>query len=845
MRAICNLFGNHTRLIVASVLTMVSPPGAGAAGLPARTRRSPSEINRQVDSMIAKLTLKQKIELLGVRHAFLHAMPNIALPALKLSDASMGVRMWGPSIAYAAGIGLAASWDVHLAREIGVAQGRDARARGVNILLGPGVNIYRMPMDGRNFEFLGEDPYLAGQLAAEYILGVQSQDVVAMVKHFVANNLEYDRHNENSIIDERTLREIYLPAFEAAVKEGDVGSVMDSYNLVNGEHSTQNKFLNVEVLRKEWGFRGILMSDYDATYNGVAAANAGLDLETPARHMTAKILIPAIKSGKVSVATINEKVRQILYIAVKFGFINHDQTNLHIPLYSRRSLAVALQSARESMVLLKNDDDLLPLDMDHVYSVAVIGPDAYPAVASAGGSAHVTAIDPVSFMTGLSDAYSPGTKVYWNRGVKDMSTIFETSRFSTDREGTHVGLKREEFADDTFSGSPLSEQTVYFLNHWSSDQGSPFSPAKRAYRYRGYYIPKNPGLERFIVAASGRDTYRFYVNGKLVLNQTRHEEQIPHYVDINLPAGKPVSVRFDYSPATDQIRAGLGVLPPSQMLEPNVRKVAAMANVVVLCVGFNPETEGEGHDRTYELPPGQVALIKAVVAANPRTIVVVTSGGSVATRGWLNRVPVVLETWYGGSEAGRALAEVLAGKVDPSGKLPITWWKEVQDNPAYHNYYEAPGTHNVTYREGIFLGYRAYGQPGQLAPLFPFGYGLSYTRFAFSHLTVTPGQVSPNGLIHIRFKIRNVGGRAGAEVAEVYVGDPSATVPMPQKQLKGFERVMLQTGESKEVSVTLNRRSLAYWSVKLNRWHVNRGKFVVYVGDSSEHLPLHTNFTVE
>jgi beta-glucosidase len=847
MKSVFNDFWNRRRLLASSVLIMTCAVAASAAGPSARQKLSPTEINRQVDTMITKLNLEQKIELLGVGQdgSFFRAMPILGLPSLKMSDASMGVRTWGPSIAYAAGIGLAASWDVNLARKIGVSQGRDSRGRGVHILLGPGVNIYRMPMDGRNFEFMGEDPYLAGQLAAQYILGVQSQSVVAMVKHYVANNLEYDRHNENSMIDERTMREIYLPAFEAAVKDGRVGSVMDSYNLVNGEHSTQNKFLNVEVLRKEWGFRGILMSDYGATYNGVAAANAGLDVEDPVRYMGAKTLLPAIKSGKVSMATINEKVRHLLYVAVKFGFINHDQTDLHIPLYSRRSLAVALQSARESMVLLKNEDNLLPLDMDHVHTVAVIGPDSYPAVASAGGSAHVTAIDPVSFMTGLSDAYSPGTKVYWNRGVKDLPTIFEASHFSVDPDGNHLGLKREAFLNGSFRGSPLSERTVDFVDHWSGDQWSLPSPIKHAYRYWGYYTPKVSGPERFITAAVGGDAYRLYVNGKLVLKQTPHEGQVPHYVDINLPAGRPASVRFDYLPETDQVRAGLGVLPPSQMLEPNVRKVAAMVDVVVLCVGFNPRTEGEGHDRTYTLPPGQVELIKAVAAANPHTIVVLTAGGSVATSGWLDRVPVFLQTWYGGSEAGRALAEVLAGKVDPSGKLPITWWKRVQDNPAYKNYYEEPGTHDVKYREGIFLGYRAYGRPGQPAPLFPFGYGLSYTRFAFSHLSVTPKEASPDGPITVRFEVQNVGNRAGAEVAEVYVGDPSATVPMPQKQLKGFERVMLKPGQSKEVSVTLNRRSLAYWSVKSHGWRVDPGKFVAYVGDSSEHVPLQANFTVE
>lgn len=854
MKVILNLFWRLMRLFFVPFLVIACPLVVLVARPSWRQELSPAEINSRVNTMLAKLTLTQKIYLIDSSKDgyFTHAMPKIGLPALKESDASMGVRAWGPSIAYAAGIGLAASWDAKLAREVGASIGRDARARGVNILLGPGMNIYQLPVDGRNFEFLGEDPYLAGQIAAHYILGVQSEDVVATAKHFDANNSEYDRGQENAIIGMRALREIYLPAFEAAVKEGHVGFIMNSYNLVNGEHSTQNKFLDTTVLRKDWHFHGVVMSDYGATHNGIAAANAGLDLENPdSKYMNARTLLPAIKEGKVSVATINAKVRHLLYVAVKFGFINHDQPDLHIPLYNRHSLAVALQSARESMVLLKNQGHLLPLDMNHIHSIAVIGPDAYPAEASAGGSAHVTAIAPVSFLQGLTNSFIH-TQIFWNQGVRDLSSLLGRQRFwnlvngnfSTDAQGNHPGLTQEEFTNRSFTGTPASSSVVRGVRFWSGNAAVEIPHKTVAVRWVGYYTPKTSGPQEFVAGSRGHDTYRLYVNGKMVLQGLSGRGE-PQGVQIDLPAGKAVPIRFDYVPQQNQIRAGFEALPAEDMLQPGVRRVAAMADVVVLSVGYDPETEGEGHGRTYTLPPGQVQLIKAVSAANPHTIVVLTAGGSVATSGWLDHVPVFLQAWYGGSEAGRALAEVLAGKVDPSGKLPITWWKRVEDNPAYKNYYEEPGTHDVKYREGIFLGYRAYGRPGQPAPLFPFGYGLSYTRFAFSNLSVAPKEASPNGPITVHFDVQNVGSRAGAEVAEVYVGDPSANVPMPQKQLKGFERVMLKPGKSKEVSVTLNRRSLAYWSVKLHGWHVNPGKFVVYVGDSSEHMPLQAEFAVQ
>ena len=427
---------------------------------------SQAEIDRRADALLAKLTLEQKIKLIGgVDGMFTYAMPQIGLPRLKMSDGPVGVRVWGPSIAYAGGIGLAASWDPALARKVGVGLGQDARARGVHILLGPGVDIYRSPMNGRNFEYFGEDPYLGGQIAVGYIEGVQSQRVVATIKHYDANNSEYDRHGTNSIIDQRTRREIYLPIYEAAVKQAHVGAFMDSYNLINGEHATQNKFLNVDVLRKDWGFRGIMMSDWGATYDGIAAANAGLDLEMPsARFMNAKTLLPAIKAGKVSEATINEKVRRILRVAIRFGWLDHDQQDLSLPLYNPDSVATALQSAKESMVLLKNEGHLLPLDLSKVHTIALIGPDAFPANASAGGSGHVTAIAPVSFLEGLTHSL-PHTKILWNSGVKDLADLLSSRRaannFTTDAQGAHPGLTQEEFDSGTISyGSTTSEPTT-------------------------------------------------------------------------------------------------------------------------------------------------------------------------------------------------------------------------------------------------------------------------------------------------------------------------------------------------------------------------------------------------
>ena len=837
------------------VLSLVTAVAAIAFAGPVRAQQqhlTPAEINQRVDELLAKLTLQQKIKLIGgVDGMFTHAMPEIGLPRLKMSDASMGVRVWGPSIAYAAGIGLAASWDPELAYKVGEAIGQDARARGVNFVLGPGVNIYRLAVDGRNFEFLGEDPYLGSRIAVPYIEGMQSEDVAATIKHYDANNSEYNRQHENAIISHRVLREIYLPIFEAAVKQAHVGSIMNSYNLVNGEHATQNKWLNITVLRKDWGFRGILMSDWGATHNAIAAANAGLDLEMPsARYMNAENLLPAIKDGKVSEATINEKVRHILYIAVEFGWLNHDQYDLNISRYSRHSLAVALESAKESMVLLKNEDHLLPLDMSNVHTIALIGPDAYPTPNSAGGSAHVTAIAPVSFLQGLTDSF-PHTKILWNAGIRNLNKLLgpeafysqPSSSFSTDADGKHPGLTQEQFDNETFTGSPSQTRVVHGAYFWG---GSPFMPPSRkkiAVRWVGYYTAKTSGPQEFIVGSIAGDTYKLYVNNKMVLEGLPGRGE-PQSLDINMQKGQAVPVRLDYLPESTRIRIGFNALPASDLIKPTVKKLAAMANVVVLSVGYDPETEGEGHDRTYGLPPGQVQLIKEVTAANPHTIVVLTSGGAVATSDWLDRVPAFIESWYGGTEAGTALADVLSGRVDPSGRLPITWWKTLQDSPSYNNYWSAPGSNDVTYREGVFVGYRAYGHDGQPAPLFPFGFGLSYTTFGFSNLSVSPTAASPSGPITVSFDVKNTGERTGSTVGEVYVSDPSAKVPRPEIELKGFERVTLAPGATKHVTVKLDKRSLAYWDESEHGWKVDPGTFEVSVGSSSENLPLKEKFTV-
>src|ERR1700722_6287556 len=349
---------------------------------PLLAQSRPADIDKRVDSLLHQMTIEEKIDYIGgVNDFYIRAIARLGIPALRMSDGPLGVHDYGPTTAYPAGIALAASWDTDLAKRVGEAMGQDARARGVNFILAPGMNIYRAPMNGRNFEYFGEDPFLAGRIAVSMIQGIQSQGVIATAKHYAANNQEYGRMDQSSDVDERALREIYLPAFEVSVKEGKVGAVMDAYNLVNGVYMTENDYLNNVILKAEWGFDGIVMSDWGATHDGVAAAKGGLDLEMPSgQFMNKETLLAAIERGKVSVAVIDDKVRRILRKAIEFGFFDRGQADLAIPLYSQRGREVALEEARSGMVLLKNENGILPLNKKKLKTIAVLGPEAYPAV---------------------------------------------------------------------------------------------------------------------------------------------------------------------------------------------------------------------------------------------------------------------------------------------------------------------------------------------------------------------------------------------------------------------------------------------------------------------------------
>ncbi|MGH7997730.1 MAG: glycoside hydrolase family 3 C-terminal domain-containing protein [Opitutaceae bacterium] len=823
-----------------------TPPALLALVLAVSAGAAPSgrDIDRRTDAIMSRMTLGQKIDLIGgVDGFYIRGYPKLGWPRLKMADGPMGVRNGGPATAFPGGIALAATWDPEMARRIGQGLGRDARAKGVNFLLGPGVNIYRGPMSGRNFEFFGEDPYLGSRIAVAYIEGVQSQGVAATIKHFVADNSEYARHRIDVRIDERTEHEIYLPIFEAAVKEAHVGAIMDAYNLVNGSYMTQNAPLNIRVVRKEWGFKGIIMSDWGATYDGVAAANGGLDLEMPdGRFMNRETLLPAIREGKVSVATIDKKVRHIVRTAVAFGFLDRPQEDLRDPRFSEENRAIALQGALESMVLLKNAGSVLPLSRSAVKTIAVLGPDAYPPVPTGGGSAQVAPFVAVSALEGISRELAGSGRVLYNPGIVSFADVMNDSAFTTDPAGRHPGLRGEYYPNVDFSGQPLVriDPTIDF--HWSGAGFPPNAQGRFAVRWTGYFRPGASGPYVWILRHTGGNDPRLYLDGRLIAAPIQGRSRGTSFCRTTLEGGRSYAVKYEVLSSGGQV--GLGVIARSDLITSEARRMAARADAVVVCVGFDPDSEGEGTDRSFELGAGQDELIAAAAAANPRTIVVLTAGGSVDALPWIDRVPVFIHAWYTGQESGTALAKILFGEADPSGHLPITFERRWQDNPAYRSWYPNGPDNTVTYREGVFVGYRGYERSG-IKPLFPFGYGLSYTSFAFRDLAVAPAAPRLGQDVTVSFTVENTGRREGAEVAQVYLGNPGARVERPARELKGFARVDLRPGESRRVAVTLDPRSMSYWDTGSHAWRQDPGRFVVYIGDSCEDTALTRSYRVD
>lgn len=782
-----------------------------------------AQVEQRIEDLLGRMTMEEKVELLSGTHDFYtRPIDRLHIPSLKMSDGPAGVRTWGKTTAYPAPVCLAATWDPTCIRVVGQSYARDALARGVDVLLAPAVNIDRVPQNGRNFEYFGEDPFLAGETAVSFIDGVQHEGVAATVKHFAANNQETDRTGTSSDVDERTLREIYLPAFEVAVKRAHVWAVMSSYNLLNGTYASENDWLQNQVLKKEWGFNGVVMSDWGATHSAVNAANHGLDLEMPGGgFLTQKGLMPAIKSGAVSEATIDDKVRRILRMAISTGaFDRHAPAEK--PTEDRQSAKAALLAAAEGITLLKNERHLLPLS--GVKRVAVIGPNADPAVVGGGGSSQATPFHSVSVLEAIRAR--PGVTVSYAAGaLGDVAVVAKDSAFDGE------GLKAEFFSNTKLEGHPQAIRVDHQIdNQWDSAPAAGMAKDNWSVRWTGTITPKWAGKYEFL--ARGDDGYRVFLDDKPLLDEWRDQGAFDSSKTVSLERGKTYRIRVEYYQAGGDAEMCFGWRRLDENPFKEAIDAAKQADVAIVCIGLKPSIEHEGDDHAFTLPPGQNELVEAVAKVNPRTVVILNSGGALDLTKWIDRVPALVMAYYPGENGNEALAQILFGDLSPSGKLPFTFIRHWEDSPAFGNY---PGVnHRVRYAEGIFVGYR-YFDTSKAKPLFAFGHGLSYATFRFNDIKIEQGE---NGHATVQFSVENTGSVEAAEVAQVYVSPEHPSVPRPLKELKAFRRVTLPPGGTIRVSLPLDARSFSYYDVKKHDWVLDSGVYHILVGSSSQDIRL-------
>ncbi len=813
------------RTLIAAMLGIATMTAGAVEITPAHQERA--------RSLVKKMTLDEKIACLGGKTSFsLWENERLGIPQILLADGPQGLRHHAPhSTLFPAGILAAATWNRDMVNRYGESLGDDARARGVGILLGPGVNIYRSPLCGRNYEYMGEDPYLASEMAVNYIKGVQSKGVIATVKHFAGNNQEWSRHHASSDIDERTLHEIYFPAFRKAVQEAGVGAVMNSYNLLNGVHATENRWLNTEILRDLWGFNGILMSDWTSVYSTVNAAASGLDLEMPKPvFFTKERIKDALANGRITEGMIDKKVEHLLSTFIAFGLFDRVQKDATIPLDCPSSRQTALDVAREGIVLLKNEGNRLPLKG----RTLVLGPNC-DTIMSGGGSGSVSPFSVMPVSRALKAMRKNTVVIPENKLYYDIS-----GEIYTDSTRKERGFTGRYYKNQKMEGTPDVVRIDSVINFmWEYERPFPDFPEDHfSATWSGFYRPEKDGVIK--IRISGDDGYRVIINGKTVTGDWGNHSMSSREVEYKVEKGKDYNIRVDYF---DNISSANIVCSFGRLDEETLEKELRRADNVVYCTGFNSGTEGEGFDRSYGLPAFQKELINRLASVNPNLTVVLNAGGGLDFSGWSEAAKAILLAWYPGQEGGQAIAEILTGKLSPSGKLPISIESKPEDNPSYGNYYanrvktrstDKKECAHVEYREGIFTGYRGYDRSG-IKPLYPFGFGLGYSTFDFSNLELTP---QTDKSLKVSFTIKNTGKMKASEVAQVYVKDDECRVPRPLKELKGFEKINLKPGESKRVSIILDEEAFSFYDTDQHRFVTEPGSFTISVGNSSDNLPL-------
>lgn len=820
-------------------------------------------MSKRIEDLLGQMTLQEKVSMLaGTNGWYTVPIERLGIPSLKVTDGPNGARGAGgftnavKTTCFPAEIVLASTWNVELVKRVGQALAHEAKAKGAQILLAPTVNMQRSPLGGRNFECFSEDPYLTASLTVAYITGLQREGVGASVKHYVCNDEEFERYSISAEVRERVLREIYLPPFQAAVQQAKSWTVMAAYNNVNGIPATEHAYLLTNILRDEWGFDGVVVSDwYEAVKSTAASVNAGLDLEMPNPRWRGERLLRAVAQGEVAVTTVDASVRRLLLLLDKAGLFEHPQAGTEQALDSPEQRTLVREAAAEGIVLLKNEGNVLPLERSHLTSIAMIGPNAKVAQIMGGGSAQVNAHYAITPFEGIMAQVRDQVRVRYEEGCTNfrLLPLLDAGQLLAGTQGAdEQGFAVEYFNSSDLSGSSVQQETKSTSEIiWFEDFPQGVNPQQFSVRMTARFTPAEAGSYTFGLVSAGRS--RLFIDGQEVIENWTQQMPGREYFGmgstevqavINLEAGRGylLTLEFAKAQAIPLAAVRLGCLPPvpSDALERAVA-LAASCDVAIVCVGFGGEWQSEGFDRPdMELPGKQSALIAQVAAANPRTIVVLNTGSPI-TMPWLDRVAAVIQAWYPGQECGNAIADVLFGEVNPSGKLPQTFPVRLSDNPAYLNF---PGENGkVYYGEGLFIGYRYYDTK-QIAPLFPFGFGLSYTTFSYSSLRLSTSQMGPDDTLQVSVDITNTGQRAGKEVVQMYIRDEQARLQRPEKELKGFAKVSLEPGERKTVTLSVGRDALAYYDDLTREWVAEAGTFEILLGASSRDIRTTAPFTL-
>ncbi|WP_213814260.1 glycoside hydrolase family 3 protein [Glaciihabitans sp. dw_435] len=862
------------RLIAATIALAVGIAIAVTSGAPASAAWEDSgTAQARAQALLARMTLDEKIDMLhgeinGLYGFYNAPIPRLGIPALTMADGPAGTRVAnqdvndGESTALPAPIALAATWNGSLAKRFGSLAGSEAFRTGHNVLLSPAADIFRDPRAGRGFEAFGEDPLLSGTMAAQQILGIQSNPVLADIKHLAAYNQETNRLlGGNAVVSERAYQEVYLRPIGQAVAQGHPASAMCAFNKINGVWACENKELLTTILRDQMHFAGFVMSDYNATHTTQLAFDAGLDQEQPENFHFGQALLDLVNDGTIPVSEIGARVLRILTPMYALGLF--DKPVVTTGFNEAANARVAQSIAEQSMVLLKNDG-ALPLSVRNIDDIAVIGADADTDVAG-GGSSLVKGTRVVSPLEGIQARVGPSVDVDYSQGTDPIGNGGALlpgpepvpSDVLTTADGSESGLTAQYWTNNTRTGDPgitrvepFAAQFLGFVGFEAFNASSPKLPeTPRDYfgsmsaTWNGTLTVPTTGKYTFSIGAEGSGT--LYFDDQPVATVDKATSYSTKTWDVNLTAGDTHTVRIEYAhdiptqqDAGPQVK--FGWIPPRGFVAEKARAAATLAAQSDVAVVFVRDLSSEGPDKpSLNLPQGQAALVRAVTRANPNTIVVATTGGAMEMDSWDNDVAGVLQAWYGGQRQGSAIARILFGDVNPSGHLPVTFPFSEDETPTSTEA-QFPGIGlDAQYSEGINVGYKGYIDQ-DIDVKYPFGYGLSYTKFrtTVTGLPTSPrvtssGQIDP-GQLEVKVRVANTGKRAGAEVVQVYAGKLPGAVETPQRELAGWAKVSVARGDTETATITLDPKSLAYWNTATNKWTTPKGVVKLYVGNSVE-----------